>query len=44
MVFLDGAYHEQGDALVWEQLGHLQSREVGRVLETPGCPDLRGIK
>ena len=33
VLFLDGAYHEQGDALVWEQLGHLQSREVGRVLE-----------
>jgi hypothetical protein len=33
VVFLDGAYHEEGAALVWEQLGHLQTREVGEVLE-----------
>jgi Putative transposase len=33
VVFLDGAYHEQGAALAWEQLGHLKSREVGAVLE-----------
>ncbi len=33
MVFLDGAYHEQGDAHAREPLGHLQTREVGRVLE-----------
>lgn len=33
VVFLDGAYHEAGDALAWEQLGHLKTREVGEVLE-----------
>jgi len=33
VVFLDGAYHEEGAALVWEQLRHLQTREVGEVLE-----------
>lgn len=33
VVFLDGTNHEQGDALAWEQLGHLKTREVGEVLE-----------
>jgi hypothetical protein len=33
VVFLDGAYHEDGAALVWNELGHLQTREVGQVLE-----------
>ena len=32
-VFLDGAYHEGGAELVWEELGHLKTREVGEVLE-----------
>jgi hypothetical protein len=31
VVFLDGTYHEEGADLVWQQLGHLQSREVGEV-------------
>ncbi len=34
VVFLDGAYREVGSDLVWEALGHLQTREVGEVLET----------
>ncbi|XYH94990.1 transposase [Sorangium sp. So ce1128] len=33
VVFLDGAYHEDGTELVWNELGHLQTREVGQVLE-----------
>jgi len=33
VVFLDGAYHEDGAALVWDELGHLKTREVGEVLE-----------
>jgi Putative transposase/Transposase zinc-binding domain len=33
VVFLDGAYHEDGAELVWNELGHLQTREVGQVLE-----------
>jgi hypothetical protein len=33
VIFLDGSYREQDAGLVWEQLGHLQSREVGEVLE-----------
>src|SRR5262249_34445490 len=33
VVFLDGAYHEEGASLAWEQLGHLKTREVGEVLE-----------
>ncbi len=33
VVFLDGAHHQQGDALVGEELGYLQTREVGSVLE-----------
>ena len=32
-VFLDGAYHEEGDALSWDELGHLKTSEVGEVLE-----------
>ena len=31
-LFLDGTYHEQGASLVWEPLGHIQTREVGEVL------------
>jgi hypothetical protein len=34
VVFLDGAYHEDGDRLIWNELGHLQTREVGEVLES----------
>ncbi len=33
VVFLDGAYHEDGATLVWDELGHLETREVGEVLE-----------
>jgi len=33
VVFLDGAYHEDDAALVWQELGHLKTREVGEVLE-----------
>ena len=33
-VFLDGAYRqEEGETLTWRPLGHLQTREVGAVLE-----------
>jgi hypothetical protein len=33
VVFLDGAYPEDGAALAWDELGHLKTREVGEVLE-----------
>jgi hypothetical protein len=33
VVFLDGAYHQDGGELAWRELGHLQTREVGEVLE-----------
>jgi hypothetical protein len=33
LVFLDGAYYEQGSHLAWQALGHLQTREVGQVLQ-----------
>jgi Putative transposase len=33
VLFLDGAYHEDGAELVWNELGHLQTRGVGQVLE-----------
>ncbi|XXY50179.1 transposase [Sorangium sp. So ce269] len=33
VVFLDGAYHEDGTDLVWNELGHLRTGEVGQVLE-----------
>ena len=33
LVVLDGAWHEDGDELAWEGLGHLGTREVGEVLE-----------
>ena len=33
VVVLDGTSHEEGAELAWRQLGHLQSREVGEVLE-----------
>ena len=32
-IALDGTWHEDGDDLVWQGLGHLQTREVGDVLE-----------
>ncbi|WP_437804193.1 hypothetical protein [Sorangium sp. So ce693] len=33
VVFLDGAYHEDGTELVWNELGHLRTGEVGQVIE-----------
>ncbi|AUX38795.1 uncharacterized protein SOCE26_001730 [Sorangium cellulosum] len=33
VVFLDGAYHEDGTELVWTELGQLRTGEVGQVLE-----------
>jgi hypothetical protein len=33
VLFLDGAYHEDGAELVCNELGHLQTREVGEVLQ-----------
>src|SRR5271170_1946192 len=33
VVLLDDAYHEDDAALVWQELGHLKTREVGEVLE-----------
>lgn len=33
VVFLDGAYQEQDAQLAWQPLGHLQTREVGQVLQ-----------
>ncbi|WP_437592350.1 hypothetical protein [Sorangium sp. So ce1000] len=36
VVFLDGAYHEDGTELVWNELGHLPTRAVGQVLEHAG--------
>jgi hypothetical protein len=33
LVALDGGYHEQGGELDWHALGHLQTSEVGVVLE-----------
>jgi hypothetical protein len=33
VVFLDGASYEQDAELVWQQLGHLKTSEVGEVLE-----------
>jgi len=33
VVFLDGVYREDGTELEWKPLGHLQTREVGDVLE-----------
>ena len=32
VVFVDGAYHEDDTELVWNELGHLRTREVGQVL------------
>jgi hypothetical protein len=37
VVFLDGAYHEQGPELTWTQHGHLGSRHVGLVLDRAGA-------
>ena len=34
VVALDGAWHEQGGELSWQGLGHLQTSEVGAVLES----------
>jgi hypothetical protein len=36
VVFLDGVYRENGAELTWQPLGHLQTREVGEVLERAG--------
>jgi hypothetical protein len=33
VVFVDGAYHEHDAQLAWQPLGHLQTREVGHVLQ-----------
>ena len=33
VVFLDGVYREDGAELAWQPLSHLQTREVGDVLE-----------
>jgi hypothetical protein len=33
VVFLDGTYHAEGGELAWEDLGRLETREVGEVLE-----------
>jgi hypothetical protein len=33
VVFLDGTYHEDGGELAWEELGRLETREVGEVLQ-----------
>jgi Putative transposase/Transposase zinc-binding domain len=33
VVFLDGTYHALGEELAWEELGRLETREVGEVLE-----------
>ena len=33
VAFLDGVYREDGAELTWQPLGHLQTREVGEVLE-----------
>ena len=33
VVFLDGTYHERDAELVWRELGHLKTSEVGEVLE-----------
>jgi hypothetical protein len=40
LVALDGAWHEQGGELCWQGLGHLQTSEVGAVLEST----VRGIE
>jgi hypothetical protein len=34
LVALDGAWHERGGELSWQGLGHLQTSEVGAVLES----------
>ena len=34
VVALDGAWHEQGNELCWQGLSHLQTSEVGAVLES----------
>ena len=34
MVALDGAWHEEGGELCWQGLGHLETSEVGGVLES----------
>jgi hypothetical protein len=33
VVFLDGAYHQAGAQLAWQEVSHLRTREVGDVLE-----------
>ena len=37
VVFLDGTYHAQGEELAWEDLGRLETREVGEVLRASGA-------
>ncbi|WP_437607569.1 transposase [Sorangium sp. So ce834] len=44
VVFLDGAYHEDGAELVWNELGHLRTREVGQVIEHAVGRMLRTIR
>ncbi|WP_438000647.1 transposase zinc-binding domain-containing protein [Sorangium sp. So ce185] len=44
VVFLDGAYHEDGTELVWNELGHLRTREVGQVLEHAVGRMLRSLR
>jgi hypothetical protein len=34
VVALDGAWYEQGGELSWQRLSHLQTSEVGAVLES----------
>ena len=43
-MFLDGSYREEGDALVWHATGHLQTREVGEVLEHPVARMARHVR
>ncbi|WP_437759608.1 hypothetical protein [Sorangium sp. So ce1389] len=33
VVFIDVAYHDDGTALVWSELGRLHTGEVGQVLD-----------
>jgi hypothetical protein len=44
VLFLDRAYHEDGAELVWNELGHLQTREVCQVLEDAGGPMMRYLR
>lgn len=50
VLFLDGAYHEGGAELVWNELCHLQTREVGgkrggyRATDKPRRPSFRWVE